>query len=159
MRLRRGTATGVAVAIALLVAVTACGSSATPSARNTARAATAPAHVSAVTPGPLPSALPATFNREAANPDPHYDFGLVVQITPDGFHPAELVAPCCMPVMWQNLTSVSQAIWFDAFAFGSGPIASGTAYTYTPKSALSLFYHSAADGSRTGVVDVTAQEP
>ena len=113
-----------------------------------------------MTPGPLPSALPQQFLREASHPDPHFDYGVVVQITLTGFQPAEMVAPCCpQTLIWQNLTNAAQVLDFDSLGFKSAVIRPGGSYTYTPTVGVSLHYHSQQDPSQTGVVDLTPVEP
>lgn len=152
---------GAAAALALAVlTLAACGSAATRPAPATSRAVQVRASA-AVTPGPLPTLLPDAFTREASHPDANFDFGLVIQITLSGFHPAEMVAPCCQQrIVWQNLTNAPQSIEMDAFDVNSGPIAPGASYMYQPRTAVSLAYHSVGSPSQTGLVDLTpTQEP
>ena len=85
-----------------------------------------------------PEALAA---REAIKPDPYWDFGQTVQITGQGFLPADLVAECCKPLVFENLTTSPVTVAFDHQLVNSGPIPPGGAFTYTPLNVESLVYH------------------
>ena len=100
---------------------------------------------------------PADAPREAASPDPNFDYGFVVQITADGFHPRQLVSGCCKPVTWQNLTSKTESVVFDHQFVNSGPIAPGGSFVYTPQHPVSITYHSALDPSLTGALQVNQE--
>ena len=107
-----------------------------------------------MTPAALPSEPTAETAREARSPDPAFDYGFVVQITPSGFRPAVLVAACCSPIVWINLTDKPNSVAFDVESGGSGPIAPGASWTFTPPNAESLAYHSTTYPSMTGAVQV-----
>jgi hypothetical protein len=97
------------------------------------------------------------MTREAKSPDPAFDFGVVVQITPKGFHPQTLVSPCCSPVIWVNLTDRPQTIAFlTLLPPTSSSIPSGGSFLLTPHNAGSFAYHEAGSPTLTGVVQVTS---
>jgi hypothetical protein len=128
----------------------ACGSS------GTGRAATSP---SAAGPSGNPATSPTppftpSEAREAANPDPNFDYGFTVQVTGDGFHPRWLVAICCRPIIWKNTTDATVTVVFDHLGVTSGPIAPGTIWLFTPKNVQSISYHSGADASIHAVLQV-----
>ena len=99
------------------------------------------------------SAAPSTV-REAARPDPYFDYGFVVQLTQFGFHPHVLVSPCCNAITWKNTTSTTAEVRFDALQVDSGPIPPGGTFIYTPHHIESVAYHLVADPSLTGAVQV-----
>jgi hypothetical protein len=154
---RAGRLAVAAVAL-LLVILPACGSGAGPAPSASVKAstpfATAGYGLVPVTPASIPSEPTAQTSREARSPDPAFDYGFVVQITPTGFHPAVLVAACCTPIVWVNLTDKPNSVVFDVEAQRSGPIPPGASWTFTPPNAESIAYHSATYSSMTGAVQV-----
>ncbi len=97
------------------------------------------------TPHPARSADPvAMAAKEALHPDPYFDFGLTVQITPQGFHPAVLIAECCKTITWKNLLDTAVTVTFDHQRVSSGQIPPGGTWTFTPPNMQALTYH--ADG-------------
>jgi hypothetical protein len=97
---------------------------------------------------------PAAALREAANPDPNFDFGFVVQITPKGFHPQWLVSACCKAVTWKNLTGETVSVLFDHQLVDSGPIAPGATFVFTPHNVQSIAYHAGNNAAMIGVLQV-----
>ena len=96
----------------------------------------------------------ASVEREAVSPDPYFDYGFTVQITAQSFRPQTLVAPCCQPITWRNLTTTTVTILFDALQVSSGPIAPGGTFVFTPKNVESIAYHSVDHPSINGLVQV-----
>lgn len=96
----------------------------------------------------------SAVQREAISPDPYFDFGFMVQITPQGFHPQQLVSPCCQAITWRNLTSAPIAIVFDALQVDSGPIPPGGTFVFTPKNVESIAYHARDNPAMAGAVQV-----
>jgi hypothetical protein len=145
-----------AVAVALVAAAmfaTACGGS----------VAEQPSPPVAASPSSVLPSLPATSPtppftpseaREAASPDPGFDYGFVIQVTAAGIHPQWLVAVCCRPIIWENMTSAAVTIVLDHQDVNSGPIAPGAAWVFTPRNVQSIAYHTAADASVKGVLQV-----
>jgi hypothetical protein len=101
------------------------------------------------TPKPLSGA-----SREAISPDPNFDYGYTVHITAQGFLPHWLVATCCQPITWKNLTGTTASVVFDHLGVASGPIPPGGSFTFTPKNVESIAYHSGVDTSFHAVVQV-----
>jgi hypothetical protein len=133
----------VAAVAALVIALAACGS-------------TAPATPSPASKSPAASGLA----REAANPDPNFDYGFTVQVTAGGVRPHWLVAACCQPITWKNLTTAPVSVVFDHLAINSGPVPPGGTFVFTPKNVESIAYHLAETPAVTGVVQVnTPLEP
>lgn len=155
--MRRRALTTVLTSLLLL---TAC--SAAPHTATTAKPARAalPPHTGAdaqaeVPPSASQSPLPPRLApREAASPDPNFDYGFVVQITPAGFHPAWLLSGCCLPVTWRNLTDHAVSVVFDHKPISSGLIPPGGTFVFTPQHIESIAYHSGTDPAMTGVVQV-----
>lgn len=135
-----------------LLALTACSGGAGAHAATPRPASTHPvAAAPSTTPLPTPTSQVA---REAVNPDPHFDYGFVVQITPQGYHPQWLVANCCAPITWRNLTGKTTSVVFDVQGINSGPIPPGGSWVFTPRNVESLVYHSGFDPSVSGNVQV-----
>ncbi len=141
-----------ALPLALLV-MTACGGAAAAPAHHTAAARQTPAVHSVAAPTGT-ATPPSEVAREAANPDPNFDYGFVVQITPQGFRPAWLVAACCQPITWKNMSGTTASVVFDVQNVSSGPIPPGGTWVFTPPNAESLLYHAGNDASTTGNVQV-----
>ena len=136
----------------VLAVCTFCACSST----TTGSSNTAPTPTPSAAPGATPSATSSTaFAREATSPDPNFDTGYTVQITPTGFHPAWLIAPCCQAVTWRNMTNAPVSVVFNAVAGGSGQSIppSGT-YVFVPANIESIAYHDGASPSMKGVVQV-----
>lgn len=125
------------IAVVAAASVVACG-----------EAATATRQAS-----PSRSGTPSTV-REAAQPDPYFDYGFVVQLTTYGFHPHVLVTPCCSAITWKNTTDTTAEVRFDALQVDSGPIPPGGTFVYTPHNIESIAYHLVSDPSLTGAVQV-----
>lgn len=85
--------------------------------------------------------LAANDAREAARPDPFWDYGQTVQITDEGFKPADLVSVCCKPVFFKNLTSAPVTIAFDHQLVNSGAIQPAASFSWTPPNMESVVYH------------------
>lgn len=154
---RRCAVVTTAFAGALLLGASACGSGGaaptSPAHGSPTATATVPG-LTSVTPASIPSEPSAATTREAHSPDPAFDYGFVVQITPTGFHPQTLVAACCMPIVWMNLTNRPNSVIFDVEPGGSGAIPAGGSWTFTPPNAEALAYHSGIYPSMTGAVQV-----
>lgn len=137
-----------AIAAAVLLTVAACGTAAAPPPP--------PNTLTTPKPGATPSATPDTaFPREATSPDPNFDTGFTVLITPAGFHPQWLVAPCCATVTWRNMTNAPVTVVFDHVVGGSGqPIAPGGTYAFVPQNIESITYHSGQNSAMTGRIQV-----
>jgi len=128
----------LATATSVVFALSACASG-TGSAANSAH----------------PSATPLSqVAREAAHPDPNFDYGFTIQIAHDGFHPAWLVANCCQPITWRNLTASPVSVVFDAEQVDSGPIQPGQTFVFTPHQIQSIAYHAGNNPAMTGAVQV-----
>jgi hypothetical protein len=142
-----------ALIVALLAGISACGTggAATPTA---SRPTSTPPLTSVTPAAALPSEPTAQTSREARSPDPAFDYGFVVQITPSGFHPAILVAACCTAIIWINLTNRPNSVVFDVEAGNSGLIPSGASWSFTPPNAESIAYHSGVYTSMTAAVQV-----
>jgi len=78
---------------------------------------------------------------EAVNPDPNFDWGYTVQLTNLGFHPRQLVAPCCQVVTWKNMTPHAAVIVFDHLHFKSPAIPPGGTWQYLPKGPQSISFY------------------
>lgn len=141
----------MAAAALLLAVVAGCGgrTAAAPSA-----AESRAADLTSVPARAIPSEPTAATQREATSPDPAFDYGFVVQITPSGFHPQVLVAACCRPILWMNLTNGTNSVVFDVDGVRSGPIPSGGSWLFTPANAESIAYHSGTYRSMSGAVQV-----
>ena len=165
---RRGWQAGLGVALLGVVlwlggcAGTASPAGGSPSPHSLAVATTASPSATA---GPLPSGAhigsngaityePADNPREAISPDPNFDYGFTVLITSAGMRPLQLLAGCCRPVTWKNLTDKTQSVVFDAQLTDSGPIAPGASYVWTPLHPESIVYHSSHDPSLTGQLTI-----
>jgi len=98
--------------------------------------------------------IPGMDAREAAHPNPDFDFGHTVQFTTEGFHPSILVAACCAPITWQNLTNAPVTVVFDHQLVSSGPIPTGGIWTYTPPTMGSFTYHAVGHPDLHGAVQV-----
>lgn len=133
-----GRTVPIGLVLAALLSLPACTGTGTPSQHPAAVSqATAPAEA-----------------REAASPDPNFDYGFTVLITSQGFHPHWLVAACCRPITWRNLTPAPVSVVFDHVPGGSGAISPGGGFTFTPGNVESISYHSGSDTSRRGVIQV-----
>jgi hypothetical protein len=117
----------------------------------TSDAVTTPTPPAVHTPTPKPLSGPS---REAISPDPNFDFGYTVHITSNGFLPHWLVANCCQAITWQNLTTTTTSVVFDHLGVASGPIPPGGTFVFTPKTVVSIAYHSGTDTSARAVVQV-----
>ncbi|MBO0836879.1 MAG: hypothetical protein J2P28_15420 [Actinobacteria bacterium] len=108
---------------------------------------------SAQRPAPTPSnAISGALARESAKPDPNFDMGFSVQITDQGFHPYVLVAPCCKPITWTNLTQSPVSVVFTGV--DSGPIPPGGKYTFKPPNVESIAYHEGQNPAVEGRIQV-----
>jgi hypothetical protein len=140
------------VLAAMLVTLPGCARDAGSGAASTA--ATTPTAVVAA-----PSSTPlSAIQREAISPDPNIDIGLLVQITAHSFRPQTLIAPCCQPITWRNLSSMAIAVYFDALQVNSGPIPPGGTWVFTPHNVEAIAYHSLNDPSITGSVQVNQNQ-
>jgi hypothetical protein len=147
----------VATLFVAVLALTGCAS--TNGKPSGAATATRLPHASSSVTAPLTGRSPvaddpATAPREAASPDPNFDYGFVVQITPKGFHPQWLVSGCCKPVTWRNLTGDTVSVVFDHQLVDSGPIAPGGTFVFTPHNVQSIAYHAGTNPSMIGVLQV-----
>ena len=132
--------------MALATMLSGCSTSDVPA--SPAAATPAAQHVTAA-PTPIDQ-----VQREAASPDPNFDYGFTVQITPGGFYPHVLVAACCQPITWHNLTAHATSVAFDVLLVTSPSIPPGGTWVYTPHNVESIAYHSGVDASVTGAVQV-----
>ena len=166
MRWARIARTAGAFAAALVV-LSACGSgAAAPTATATARptasaAATATPIPSApidgltsVTPAAVPTEPAGEPTREAQSPDPAFDYGFVIDITPAGFHPNVLVAACCQALTWINLTDKPNKILFTVELTQSPLIPPGGSWTWIPPNVEAVAYQSVPYPSMTGAIQV-----
>jgi hypothetical protein len=110
--------------------------------------------LTSVTPAAIPPEPPGEPTREASSPDPSFDYGFVIDITPGGFHPNWLIAGCCRPITWINLTSKPNTVVFTVELTHSPPIPPGGSWTFTPLHAESITYQSETFPSMTGAVQV-----
>lgn len=110
------------------------------------------------TPTPVPTMRPldgpALLAREAASPDPNFDYGLTIQITPAGARPAQLVSPCCNPITFKNLTPSPVIVILDNRTEKSGSVPPGGAFVWTPKNVQSLHYHLDGQPEIRGAIQV-----
>ncbi len=104
--------------------------------------------------GPAPAST-APASTVASTIDPNFDFGQTVLITTKGFRPRWLVSLVGKTITWHNDSSVVQSVVFDHQEVRSGPIAPGATYTYDPRTALSITYHSGRNPHLRGSVQVT----
>lgn len=128
-----------AAAVTGMLALTSCGGGG-----SSAPAATGPA--------PASSAPASTV---ASTIDPNFDFGQTVLITPTGFRPRWLVSLVGKTITWRNESNVTTSVVFDHASVRSGPIPPGGTYTYDPRTALSITYHSGVNPHLHGSVQVT----
>lgn len=112
------------------------------------------AHTAAATLPANGSLVPDPALREAQSPDPSYDYGYVVQVTSEGFHPATLLSGCCLAVTWRNLTSSTVTIVFDHQFVSSPPIPPGGTWKWTPPHIESITYHAGTGLTAGGVLQV-----
>lgn len=131
---------GLPVVAAVLLAIAACGGEAASSP--TPRAT------------PSPSSFQSQIEREAAHPDPNFDYGFTVRIGVTAVAPRQLVAACCHVLTWINTTASPVTVVFDHIGGQSGPIPAGGSWTYTPHNVESISYHLAEAPSVTGAVQV-----
>jgi hypothetical protein len=143
-------AAALSVALTVMLLLTGCSTGAILSVKVTPSPVAARSAPTAVASPDGPRAAP----REAVSPDPNFDYGFVVQITPGGFHPQWLVSACCLPVTWKNLTDSTASVVFDHQLVNSGPIPPGGTFVFTPHNVQSIAYHSANDTSTIGVLQV-----
>ena len=139
MRSHRTRAGATAFLCALVFVATGCGGAGSPAASETRQQATKPLTGAA---------------REAVHPDPNYDMGYTVLVTAGGFLPKWLVSGCCHPITWKNETGATLTVDFDYVGGGSGPIAPGDSWVFTPTHAESIAYHSGSEASMSAVVQV-----
>jgi len=145
--------TALGIVLAATVVLTGCSTTATstgptPSSRPT------PSHTASV-PGTGTSTEDSrAAPREATSPDPNFDYGFVVHITPTGFRPQWLVSGCCKAVTWKNMTGSPAQVVFDHQQVDSGPIPPGGTFVFTPHNMQSIAYHSASNPSMIGVLQV-----
>ncbi|HEY1421094.1 MAG TPA: hypothetical protein VGG90_10340 [Candidatus Dormibacteraeota bacterium] len=92
---------------------------------------------------PPQSPAPVTNHpaQEAVHPDPNFDWGYTVQITDVGFHPKQLLAPCCQTVTWKNMTHEAVVVVFDHLHFQTDPIPAGGSFSYLPKGPQAISYY------------------
>jgi hypothetical protein len=159
------------VSLAALLVLSACGSgAAAPTATPKVSGPTSPSASAAPTATPIPSApidgltsvTPAAIpvepsgepSVEAQSPDPAFDYGFVIDITPAGFHPNILVSACCKAVTWINLTDKPNKILFTVELTQSPLIPPGESWTWTPPNGESVTYQSVPFPLMTGAVQV-----
>jgi hypothetical protein len=97
----------------------------------------------------------APASTVASTVDPNFDFGQTVLITPTGFRPRWLVSLVGKTITWRNESNVTASVVFDHESVRSGPIPPGGTYTYDPRTALSITYHSGVNPHLHGSVQVT----
>jgi hypothetical protein len=144
-------------AFSVMLVLAACSSTgAAGTATSAGKATSASTSSSTVRSGvPTPTLYaPDPALREAQSPDPHFDYGFVVQITAQGFHPQWLVSGCCKPVTWENMTSSTASVVFDHQLVNSGPIPPGGKFVWTPPNVESVTYHAESDPAKTGALQV-----
>jgi hypothetical protein len=134
---RRPLLAATAVAACLVLASCGGGGASAPTTGGSAAVSTAPA------------------STAASTIDPNFDFGQTVLITTKGFRPRWLVSLVGKTITWRNDSRVTQSVVFDHESVRSGPIAPGGSYTYHPRTALSLTYHSGRNPHLRGSVQVT----
>jgi hypothetical protein len=159
------------VSLAALVVLSACGSgsvapTATPKASGPAASSAAPAPtatpipsapiagLTSVTPAAIPTEPSGEPTVEAQSPDPAFDYGFVIDITPAGFHPNVLVAACCQALTWINLTDKPNRVMFTVELTESPPIPPGGSWTWIPPNVESVAYESLTYPSMTGAIQV-----
>lgn len=156
------------LSIAALLVMSACAAThaaptATPS-RATAQAATGPtatpipsAPIDGLTPvtaAAVPTEPSGEPTHEAAKPDPAFDYGFVIDITPAGFHPNILVSACCNAVTWINLTDKPNRVLFTVELTESPVIPSGGSWTWIPPNGEAVAYQSVPYPTMTGAIQV-----
>lgn len=112
------------------------------------------AGLTSVAPAAIPPEPDCETRREAVDPDPAFDYGFVVQITPTGFHPQQLVAACCAPIVWINLTNRPLSVVFDVEQGNSGLIPPGGQWRWTPPNTEAVAYHCGTLPAMSGGVQV-----
>jgi hypothetical protein len=101
---------------------------------------------------PAPSSSTTVPHERGVRPiDPTVDNGQQILITGSGFVPAQLFADVTEPVVWTNLSGVTQRITFDVFPVVSPPIPPGAQFVWQPSTTLDIGYHSAA-GKRGALI-------
>jgi len=140
-----------ACALALLAA--GCGGS---GGSDTGGSTQAPPSATATGSTPLNTAKPVMPSKGARMPDPNFDSGQTIYITPKGFEPAWLVSTVHKTITWVNQTDRPVQIQFDNIGTDtpSPPIAPGKGFGWLPTSRASVVYHEAADPSMQGKIQV-----
>jgi hypothetical protein len=155
-------ALAIAASLLMVTGLAACTAS-TPKATVTDRPSATPtaspapasfAGLTQVSPAATPSEPPGEPTREAQSPDPAFDYGFVIDITPEGFHPNVLVSGCCEAVTWINLTDKPNTILFTVELTKSPAIPPGGSWTWTPPNGESVAYQSVTYPSMTGALQV-----
>jgi hypothetical protein len=143
------------LSLTALVVLSACASTfADPTATALPPTPASTSGLTSVTPAAVPIEPSGEPASEAASPDPAFDYGFVIDITPTGFQPNVLVADCCHAVTWINLTNKANAVAFTVELPKSPLIPPGGSWTWTPPNVESVAYHSITYPSMTGVLQV-----
>jgi len=143
------------LSLTALVVLSACaGGVADPTASAPPATPAPTSGLTSVTPASIPTEPSGEPASEAVSPDPAFDYGFVIDITPTGFHPNVLVADCCHAVTWINLTDKANAVAFTVELTKSPLIPPGDSWTWTPPNVESVAYHSITYPSMIGVLQV-----
>jgi hypothetical protein len=141
----------VIVALVLLC-VSACSHAPEPSLRSPTSGSS----------GALTTSPPsASHPRESvtAGPDPSFDLGQDIVVSPSGVAPAWLVARVGTPIVFRNETSGIVTVTFADVDASSGPIAAGGIWSYEYPSIISLTYRVTGAVDATGSIQVEDPYP
>jgi hypothetical protein len=159
----------IGVSLAALAVLAACGSGAeapkvTPTPTPTPTVSAAPTAtpipsapidgLTSVAAAAVPTEPAGEPTREAQSPDPAFDYGFVIDITPAGFHPNVLVAACCQALTWINLTDKPNRVMFTVELTESPVIPPGGSWTWIPPNVESVAYASMTYPAMTGAIQV-----
>jgi hypothetical protein len=103
-----------------------------------------------------PKPTPTTVRK----PNPYYDSGSTVTITPTGFQPQTLIATVKVPLTFINDTTTVEQVQFehsrgpDGKIIRSTPIAPGAKWSYTPQTWESATYHSIERPALRGQIQI-----
>jgi plastocyanin len=107
-------------ALALLLLLAACGGSSSPTASGGSTPTVAPTATPTPTPTPTPVPTPTASTG-----------GNSVTIAGFAFSPQSLTVKVGTKVTWTNNDGVTHTVTADKGAFSSGPISSGTSFSFT----------------------------
>ena len=106
------------------------------------------------------SVRPKPTPTTARKPNPYYDSGSTVTITPTGFQPQTLIATVKVPLTFVNATKTVEQVQFEHSRGPNGqllrstPIAPGAKWSYTPQTWESATYHSIEQPALRGQIQI-----